>query len=95
MAVQWLSRTMSIMLFMVGPALLGRYLDQRFGTQFLTVSGLIVGMALATGLLLLLVQKLTPPAGGSPVPFDAHQLEEAQQLEEATQLDGNEQAKSD
>lgn len=70
LAVQWLSRTMSIMLFMVGPALLGSYLDRRLGTKFLTVSGLVLGMALATGLLLLLVKALTPPAGGKPIPFE-------------------------
>ena len=82
MAVQWLSRTMSIMLFMLGPALLGRYLDQKLGTKFLTVSGLVLGMALATGLLLLLVQKLTPPAGGKPIPFDEEADEQDKQGDE-------------
>ena len=69
-AMQWLSRTISILVVMVGPALFGRWLDTRYQTQFLALIGLVAGLILSTCLLLLLANKLTPPAGGEPIPYD-------------------------
>ena len=55
---------------MVGPGLLGSFLDQRLGTSFLTPTGFALGIAFATCALIFLARKLTPPARGRPIPFD-------------------------
>lgn len=68
--MQWLSRTLAILIFMVGPGLLGSYLDNQFGTGFLTPVGFALGIFIATTALVALAHKLTPPARGKPIPFD-------------------------
>ncbi len=80
LALEWLSRTLAILLFMVGPGLVGSWLDKRLGTGWLTPAGLIVGMALATGLLILLAGKLTPKALGRPIPYDSEEDEEDEDI---------------
>lgn len=68
--MQWLSRTIAILIFMVGPGLIGMALDRRLGTGFLSPAGFVVGIALATTALLVMVNKFSPPARGQPLPFD-------------------------
>ena len=47
-AMEWVSRVMSMTIAMVGPVVLGVWLDKKFGTQWITpvlaVSGLAVGI---------------------------------------------------
>ena len=68
--LEWLSRTIAILIVMIGPGLLGSFLDARFGLRFLTPTGLVLGMLLGTFVLLLLVRKLAPPARGTPLSDD-------------------------
>lgn len=68
--LDWLSRTIAVLVVMVGPGLLGSFADHRLGTSFWTPTGLVLGTLLGTYLLLLLARKLTPPARGKPIPFD-------------------------
>ncbi len=72
-AIQWLSRTLSILILMVVPGMLGHWLDGRWGTQFLAPVGFAVGMVAATGILIALARRLTPPAGGNPLPQEDDQ----------------------
>lgn len=69
-AMQWLSRTLAIVIFMVAPVFVGKALDRQFGTSFLTPCGFVLGTIVATGLLLILARKLTPPAGGTALPSE-------------------------
>ncbi len=69
-SMQWLSRTIAIVIVMVSPGLIGMFFDKRLGTQFLTPAGFVIGTVLATVSLLVIAQKLTPPAGGAPLPYD-------------------------
>jgi hypothetical protein len=65
--MQWLPRTIAILILMAGPGLLGSLLDSRLGTSFLAPLGSLLGIGLATSLLLILAKKLTPPARGKPL----------------------------
>ena len=69
-AMQWVSRTIAVLIFMVGPGWLGVVGDRRWGTSFLGPTGFALGMVLATTALLILVRRLIPPAGGLPLPLD-------------------------
>lgn len=75
-AMQWLSRTIAIVLVMIGPVMAGRWLDRRLGTEFLTPVGFVLGTIVATGLLLILARALTPPARGDPIPFDDEETDD-------------------
>lgn len=68
-ALDWFSRTLAILIVMVGPGWLGSLMDQRFRTQFWAPIGAVLGMLLATMVLLIIARSLTPPAGGKPIPF--------------------------
>ncbi len=68
--LEWLSRTIAVMIVMAGPGLIGSFIDRRFGMRLWTPIGLVVGFVLGTGLLLILARKLTPPARGKPIPFE-------------------------
>lgn len=59
-ASAWIGRIFAIMFFMIGPGVAGLWLDRRFGTKFLTAAGFIVGMALGTYVLLILVNVKRP-----------------------------------
>jgi hypothetical protein len=48
------------MVFMVGPALAGLWLDRQLGTEFLSVIGVMLGMALGMAALLVLVNVKRP-----------------------------------
>jgi len=65
--IEWLSRTITILIVMVGPGLLGRWLDQKLGSNYLAIVGLGVGLTLGTYILILLAKHLTPPARGEPL----------------------------
>ncbi len=69
-SMQWLSRTIAVVILMVSPGLIGMFFDRRLGTSLLMPIGFLIGTALATVSLLVLAQKLAPPAGGTPLPFD-------------------------
>ena len=69
-AIEWFSRTITILIVMVGPGLLGNWLDQQFGTEFLAIVGTIAGVTLSTFVLLLLAKQLTPPARGEALADD-------------------------
>ncbi len=73
--MQWLSRTIAVVILMVSPGLIGTFVDKRLGTMFFTPAGFLLGIVLATVSLLVLAQKLAPPAGGKPIPFDDPQTE--------------------
>jgi hypothetical protein len=45
--LEWVSKITTVALEMVVPAVIGRWLDQEFGTRFLGVLGLVVGVPLA------------------------------------------------
>ena len=68
--MQWLSRTIAVVIIMVGPGLIGAALDRRWKSSLCTPAGFLLGMALATTALVVLAQKLAPPARGKPLPFD-------------------------
>lgn len=68
-SMQWLSRTIAVVIVMVSPGLIGMFFDKRLGIQFLTPVGFLIGTALATVSLLVIAQKLAPPAGGAPIPY--------------------------
>ena len=46
-AMVWVSRILAVVGVMVGPGLLGSWLDRRWGTAFLTLAGFALGMAAA------------------------------------------------
>lgn len=66
----WFSRTVAVVAIMVGPGLFGAWLDHRWGSSFFTPAGFLLGMALATTALIVIAQKLTPPARGKPLAED-------------------------
>lgn len=59
-ASAWIGRIFAIMLFMIGPGVVGLWLDRRFGTKFLTAIGFVIGMGLGTTVLLILVNVKRP-----------------------------------
>lgn len=63
LAATWLGRGITIVLIMIGPGLLGMYLDKRWQSEWMTPAGFVLGMVLGLGFLLLLVQVFPPPEG--------------------------------
>lgn len=59
-ASAWIGRIFATMIFMVGPALAGLWLDRQFGTKFLSAIGVMIGMALGITALLILVNVKRP-----------------------------------
>ncbi len=55
-AIQWVSKITTVALEMVVPAVAGTWLDRHFGTQFLGLLGLILGVSLGLWHLLRLTQ---------------------------------------
>ncbi len=66
-AMQWLSRTIAIVLLMIAPGLGGNWLDKRFDTSFWTAIGLGVGMLLSTTVFVIMSKAMIPKAGGRPL----------------------------
>lgn len=56
----WIGRIFAIMIFMIGPGAAGLWLDKQVGTRFLAAIGMVLGMALGTTLLLVLVNVKRP-----------------------------------
>lgn len=56
----WIGRIFAIMVFMIGPGAAGMWLDKQLGTRFLAATGIVLGMALGTTLLLVLVSVKRP-----------------------------------
>ena len=59
-AFAWIGRIFATMVFMVGPALAGMWLDRQFGTKFISAIGIMLGMALGIAALLILVNVKRP-----------------------------------
>jgi hypothetical protein len=51
-AMEWVSRVLAVVVVMVGPGLLGGWLDKRWGTSFLTLLGFALGLIGGTAYLL-------------------------------------------
>ncbi len=66
-ASQWMTRTLAIAVVMVGPGILGSYLDQKIGTSFLGMTGFVFGLVVGTIGLLVLARRFTPKARGKPL----------------------------
>jgi hypothetical protein len=47
-AMEWVSRILAVVFVMIGPGILGGWLDKRWGTGFLTLSGFAVGLTVGT-----------------------------------------------
>jgi F0F1-type ATP synthase assembly protein I len=63
-AAAWIGRVFATIIFMVGPGVLGFWMDRQFGTKFLAAIGFVVGMVLGTTALLILANvKRTLPKG--------------------------------
>ena len=60
-AVQWVAKITTVALEMFLPAVLGGYLDRRFGTGYLALVGLVFGVVL--GIWHLLQMTKAPPQG--------------------------------
>ena len=78
-AMQWLSRTIAVVIIMVGPGLVGAALDRRWGSSLCTPAGFLLGIVLATTALVVLAQKLAPAARGKPLPLEDPPSESEQQ----------------
>ena len=84
-AIEWFSRTITILIVMIGPGLAGNWLDQRLNTQYLSAIGIFLGLSLGTFILVLLAKNLTPPARGEPIPFEDDEELHADASDETTQ----------
>jgi hypothetical protein len=59
LAYQWVGRILAVVAEMVVPGLVGRYLDDRWGTSFLTLAGF--GLGLTVGIYHLVVMTRPKP----------------------------------
>jgi ATP synthase protein I len=64
LAVEWVTKITTVALEMVLPAIGGGYLDQRWGTKYWTLIGLVLG--LVVGMWHLLQMTKQPKRGSSP-----------------------------
>lgn len=69
-ATQWISRTLSVVIFMIAPGILGSMLDKKFETKLLAPIGFAIGLVLGTVGLLVLAKRFTPPSGGKPLTWE-------------------------
>ncbi len=53
LASEWFARTIAIVVVMIAPGVLGAWLDKRLGTSLIAIFGFVIGMLIATGMLLL------------------------------------------
>lgn len=63
-AMEWVSRIFAVCVVMVGPGLLGMWLDGKLGTQFLMILGFAGGMALGIAYLVIITKQ--PPHQPKP-----------------------------
>lgn len=59
-AMEWVSRILAVVVVMIGPGLLGGWLDRRWGTGFLTLLGFALGLSVGTAYLLVITRSRTP-----------------------------------
>jgi hypothetical protein len=60
-AMEWVSRILAVVVVMIGPGLLGGWLDRRWGTAgFLTLLGFALGLSVGTAYLLVITRSHTP-----------------------------------
>jgi len=69
LAMEWVSKITTVALEMVLPAVGGGYLDKRFGTQYWTFIGVVVGFVV--GMWHLLQMTKVKPSGGHDERDDA------------------------
>ncbi len=62
--MQWLSRTIAVLIFMVGPGILGSLVDRWLKLSIFTPIGFGIGITLATVALLVLAKHFIPDAKG-------------------------------
>ena len=55
-AMEWVSRILAVVIVMIAPGLLGGWLDNRWGTGFLTLLGFAVGLTAGTAYLLMVTK---------------------------------------
>lgn len=63
-AIQWLSRTIAVVVLMVLPGYIGLLIDQAWETKYFTAIGMVLGMAFTTLAFVTLSNKLIPQARG-------------------------------
>jgi len=56
LATEWVTRVLTVVILMVGPGLLGSWVDQRLGTQFLVLVGFVFGLIAGIYYLLVLTK---------------------------------------
>jgi hypothetical protein len=71
LATQWVARIFAVSLLMILPGVGGRWLDEKLGTEFLTLLGF--GLGLVSGVVSLLVMTKVSPA--PRVQVDEEELE--------------------
>jgi hypothetical protein len=54
--MEWVSRILAVVVVMIGPGLLGHWLDRRWGTEFLTLLGFALGLSVGTAYLLVIAR---------------------------------------
>jgi predicted MFS family arabinose efflux permease len=59
--MEWVSRITTVALEMVVPAVIGGWLDQRWGTKYLALVGVILGVTTGLWHLVWMAKKATPP----------------------------------
>ncbi|MEX0866004.1 MAG: AtpZ/AtpI family protein [Pirellulales bacterium] len=55
-AAEWVSRVLTVVILMVGPGLLGNWLDEKLGTSFLVLLGFVFGLIAGIYYLLVLTK---------------------------------------
>lgn len=68
--MNWLSRTIAILIFMVGPGLAGSWLDKKLPSNLFTPLGFALGIGVSMLLLVIYAKQFTPTARGTPIPFE-------------------------
>jgi len=58
LAMEWVSRILAVVAVMVVPGLVGGWLDQRWGTGFLTLLGFALGLTVGTVYLVAVTRSL-------------------------------------
>jgi hypothetical protein len=59
-AMEWVSRILAVVVVMIAPGLLGSWLDDRWGTSFLTLFGFALGLTAGTAYLLAITKAKAP-----------------------------------
>jgi hypothetical protein len=65
-ALEWVSKVTTVALEMVVPGVLGSWLDRRWGTSYLTLVGLAIGVSVGIWHLLVLTKTENGPGSKQP-----------------------------